>query len=90
MLLQIITYILIGLAAITNLWVGYERQFLYVSYVFPDAKWPGFTRINKALANAEHSQWHPRLKRLKKLLLAAYILPVGIVALIVWQIVAAQ
>jgi hypothetical protein len=87
--LQIITYILIGLAGLANLWVGYERQFLFVNYVFPDAKWPGFKRINTALASTEHSQWHPRLCRLKKLLLAAYILPVCIAVLIVLQIVMA-
>ncbi len=87
MILQIITYIFIGLAGITNLWVGYERQFLYMNYVFPTAKWPGFGIINKALANAEHAQWHPRLQRLKKILLTSYILPGCIVVLIIWQVI---
>lgn len=89
MLLQIATYILIGLAGIANLWVGHERQLFYTNYVFPTAKWPGFKRINEALANPQHGQWHPRLRRLKKLLLVSYILPVCIAILIIWQIVIA-
>jgi hypothetical protein len=87
MFLQITTYIFIGLAGITNLWVGYERQVLYMNYVFPTAKWPGFKTINRALANPEYAQWHPRLRRLKNILLAAYILPGCIAILIILQLI---
>jgi hypothetical protein len=88
MIFQITTYIFIGLAGITNLWVGYERQVLYMNNVLPTAKWPGFKTINTALANPVLTQWHPRLRRLKKILLASYIFPICIVVLIVWQVMA--
>jgi hypothetical protein len=88
--LQITTYILIGLAAITNLWVGYERQFFYINYVFPSAKWPRFSGINNAVANPQYAKWHTRLRRFKKLLLAAYILPVCIAILIILQVITAK
>lgn len=90
MFLQIITYIFISLAGITNLWVGYERQVLYMNYVFPTAKWPSFKGINKALSSPEHAQWHPRLRRLKNILLASYILPVCIAIFIILQVITAK
>lgn len=86
MLFQIITYILIGAAAITNLYVGYQRQVFYMNHVFATAKWPKFSTINAALANKEFEAWHPRLRRFKTILVISWILPACILVLIGWQL----
>jgi len=86
MLFQILTYILIGAAAITNLYVGYERHVFYMNHVFATAKWPKFSTINAALANLSLQAWHPRLRRFKNIYIVSLVLPVCILLLIGWQI----